>query len=153
MLKGLLKTLGLALCMTITASLLDIPLGGHLPRILFAVCGIFFSVAMSQIVSYDISRIINEKYFLSIKNALHKSRKSFVLQFICCGVAYLSYEIITSREKVISEVSILNFNFSTVTFFNALLICCLVYFVINFQELLKHKLELDSKIRQEALEE
>jgi hypothetical protein len=138
---------------TVVAALFDIPLDDHLPAILFAVCGIFFSVGMSQIMTYDISRITNEKYFQSIKNSLHGIRKSFVIQFVFCSIAYLGYEILTEDNKITFAIIIRNFNFSLIRFLNAILVCCLMYFIINFQELLKNKLELDSKIRQENLEE
>ncbi|MDR3047344.1 MAG: hypothetical protein LBU51_07005 [Bacteroidales bacterium] len=138
---------------TIIITLLNINFDDHLPAILFAVCGIFFSVGMSQIMTYDISRIVNEKYFHSIKNSLHEIRKCFVMQFICCGIAYLGYEILTENDKIIFAITIKNFNFSLIRYLNVILICCLIYFVINFQELLRNKLELDSKIRQENLDE
>jgi hypothetical protein len=124
-----------------------------LPAVLFAVCGVFFSIGMSQLMTYDISRIINERYFQSIKKSLNSIRKSFVMQFICCGIAYLGCEILSESKKIIFVITIKNYNFSIVKFLNITLICCLIYFVINFQELLKNKLELDSKIRQEALDE
>jgi hypothetical protein len=138
---------------TIVVTLLNIHFDDNLPDILFAVCGIFFSVGMSQIMSYDISRIINEKYFHLIKSSLHSIRKSFVMQFICCGVAYLGCEILSENKKILFVISMRNFNFSLMSFLNVMLACCLIYFVINFQELLRNKLELDSKIRQENLEE
>jgi hypothetical protein len=75
------------------------------------------------------------------------------MQFICCGVAYLGYEILTENNSKIFIITIKNFNFSLARFLNVMLICCLIYFVINFQELLKNKLELDGKIRQENLDE
>jgi hypothetical protein len=138
---------------TIFITLLNIPLDDHLPAILFTVCGIFFSVGMSQIMAYDVSKIINERYFQSIKNSLHSIRKSFVMQFVYCGIAYLGYEILTENNQKTYIISIKNFNFSLVIFFNVILICCLIYFIINFQELLKNKIELDSKIREETLDD
>jgi hypothetical protein len=153
MLKGFLKILTLSLFGTIIVAVFNIPLNAHLPAVLFTVCGIFFSVGMSQIMTYDISKIINEKYFQSIKNSLHNIRKSFVMQFICCGIAYIGYEILVEQKKPIFTITIKWFNFSLIKFLNIMLICCLIYFIINFQELLKNKLELDSKIRQETLDE
>jgi hypothetical protein len=152
MLKSLVKMLIVSLLGTIFITLLNIPLDDHLPAILFTVCGIFFSVGMSQIMTYDISKIINERYFQSIKNSLHSIRKSFVMQFICCGVAYLGYEILTENNQIKFVITIKNFTLSLIIFLNAMLVCCLIYFVINFQELLKNKLELDSKIREETLD-
>jgi hypothetical protein len=153
MLKSLLKILVASLLGTIVVALLNIPLDDHLPSILFTVCGIFFSVGMSQIMTYDLSKIVNEKYFQSMKNSLHDIRKSFVVQFICCGSAYLGYEILPEHKKTIFVIIIKEFEFSLIRFLNVMLICCLIYFVINFQELLKNKLELDSKIRQETIDE
>jgi hypothetical protein len=138
---------------TIVITLFNVPLDDHLPAILFTVCGIFFSVGMSQIMTYDISKIINEQYFQSIKNSLHSIRKSFVMQFICCGIAYIGYEILTEQEKIIFAVTIKGFDFSLIKFLNVILVCCLIYFVFNFQELLRSKLDLDSKIRQEVLDD
>jgi hypothetical protein len=153
MLKSLFKMLIASLLGTIVVTLFNISLDDHLPAILFTVCGIFFSVGMSQIMTYDISKIINEKYFQSIKNSLHSIRRSFVMQFVCCGIAYIWYEILTECQKTIFVITIKGFNFSLINFLNVILICCLIYFVINFQELLKNKLELDAKIRQENLDE
>jgi hypothetical protein len=138
---------------TAVITLLNIPFDDHLPAILFTVCGIFFSVGMSQIMTYDISKIINERYFKSIKKSLHSIRKSFVMQFICCGFAYIVYEILTENNSMLFIITIGDFSFSLIIFLNVMLICCLIYFIINFQELLKNKLELDSKIRQEILDE
>jgi hypothetical protein len=134
MLKSLFKMLIVSLLGTVVITLLNISLDDKLPAILFTVCGIFFSVCMSQIMTYDISKIINERYFQSIKNSLHSIRKSFVMQFICCGIAYISYEILTENNQIIFAITIKNINFSLIVFLNVILICCLIYFVINFQE-------------------
>lgn len=137
---------------TIVVSLFNIPLDDHLPAILFTVCGIFFSVGMSQIMTYDISKITNEKYFQSIKNSLHAIRKSFVMQFICCSIAYIGYELI-KQNMTVFVVTIKGIDFYIIKCLNVILVYCLIYFVINFQELLKNKLDLDSKIRKEILDD
>ena len=143
----------LSLLGTVIIALFNIPIDDHLPAILFTLCGIFFSVGMSQIMTYDISKITNEKYFQSMKNALNSIRKSFVMQFFCCTIAFIGYEILTEQGKTMFAIVIKGFNFSFINFLNVIIICCLIYFVFNFQELLKNKLELDSKIRKEILDE
>ena len=152
MLKSLFKMLIVSLLGTIVVSLFNIPLDDHLPAILFTVCGIFFSVGMSQIMTYDISKITNEKYFQSIKNSLHAIRKSFVMQFICCSIAYIVYELI-KQNMTVFVVTIKGIDFYIIKYLNVILVYCLIYFVINFQELLKNKLDLDSKIRKEILDD
>jgi hypothetical protein len=152
MLKSLLKTLIVSLLGTAAVALLNMPTDVHLPAILFTLCGIFFSVGMSQIMTYDISKIINEKYFQSMKTTLNTITKSFVMQFICCTIAFIGYEILNEQKKAAFSIIIKDFDFSLIRFFNVILIYCLLYFVFNFYKLLKNKIELDSKIRQESLD-
>lgn len=152
MLKSLLKTLIVSLLGTAAVALLNMPTDVHLPAILFTLCGIFFSVGMSQIMTYDISKIINEKYFQSMKTTLNTITKSFVMQFICCTIAFIGYEILNEQKKAAFSIIIKGFDFSLIRFFNVILIYCLLYFVFNFYKLLKNKIELDSKIRQESLD-
>lgn len=151
--KRFLFMLGVSIVATLLSALLDISITDKLSPILFTVCGILFSVGLSQIINYDISKITNEQVFDDMTKSVKSIRSLIVMQFYYTCIAFLILEIIKENSKINISVPINKLDFSLERFLNIIMIYCVFYFLNLYRELSEKKMNLDSIIRKESLEE
>jgi phosphatidylglycerophosphate synthase len=153
MLKRFLITVIASLVVTVICTILDIPYTDRLSLVLYAICGIFFSVSMSQIMVFEFSKIEDERYFQTLTAASKRSRAWLVIQFVYASIAFLGLEMINENNALNIVLSIKKYSFSLERFLIIILVYCLFYFLYNFHRLSEAKLELDAAIRKETMEE
>ena len=151
--KRLSYMLGVSIVGTFLTALLGINFTEKLSPILFTVCGILFSVGLSQIINYDISKITNEEIFDEMTRSVKSIRNLIVMQFYYTCIAFLGLEIINENPIMNVSIPIRKFDLSLERFLNILLIYCVFYFLNLFRVLSEKKLNLASIIRKESLEE
>lgn len=120
----------------------------------FTVCGILFSVAMSQIISFDLTKIVNEEIYQDMVSSHKQVRKNLIWQLFFTAIAFLAVEIAFGKINTIQNechevIKLLNLG---IIFLNAYLICSFFNFLYSFQDLSDKKLKLDETIRKEMLD-
>jgi len=151
--KRLLITVGVSAVLTGFFVFLQIPVSQQLALIIFTVCGILFSIGMSQLMTFDLSRVANETVYKGMVSAQKQVRKCLIWQLFYSGVAYLGTEALSEKIKAIKTESIANIAAIVIVFFDAVLIYSFFYFLFTFQDLSDKKIKLDDTIRQESLED
>lgn len=134
-------------------SFVNIPFGDRLPEIFFGICGVLFSVGMSQTMSFDFYKIVDtEKYNKSVKG-LKKVRVSFIIQFVVASFAFIALQIIKSYPDIKWSMPLLKGQIYFNVFINLLIVYSLFFFLYNFCILANKKMELDKTYRDEAVED
>ena len=134
-------------------SFLEFGFNDRLADIFFAMCGVLFSVGMSQIMSFDFGKIIDREIYTQNTNALTIVRKSFVIHFALSSISYIWLQIIKSKTVVMPLFSIKGRQFSIEIFLNLIIIYVLFFFLISFHSLANKKATLDKTYRDEAMED
>jgi hypothetical protein len=128
---------------------IDIDTGTDLLNTLFTVGSIFFSLGLSIVVTFDLSKVKNQKYLNEIKDKLNTIKKN-ILQTFCISTVIL----IISHIKIFNYIRTIpfycfEFKISTIGFFYSVIIYSLMIYVLNFLSLEKSRQYLDEKIREQ----
>jgi len=134
-------------------SFVNIPFGDRLPEIFFGICGVLFSVGMSQAMNFDFYKIVdNEKYNKNVKG-LKRVRMSFVIQFIIASLSFVALQILKSCSNDKILVPLIKRQFYANVFLDLVIVYSLFFFLYNFCILTNKKMELDKTYRDEAVED
>jgi len=153
MIKRFLLTLIVSFFATIAFCLLEIPYTNRLPPILFTVCGILFSVGMSQLMTYDLKEVVNEEVFDELTKSIKFFQKSFVYQFYYSGAAFLLLEVINEKKECNMSIIVRGKEYSAEIFLSVVLIYGIGYFLDGYKRISDKKMKLDDIIRKERKED
>lgn len=105
---------------------------------LFTVLGIVFSISMSLLVSFSLSKILNKKMRMALRAAITTTRNNLLLDF---GIATLALVIALIWDEDYLRLSFNWFSIDIMLIAVALVAVSLVYEIHNFRKL--HKLHTD----------
>jgi hypothetical protein len=134
-------------------SFLNIPYSDRLAEIFFGICGVLFSVGMSQIVAFDLSRIADKDKYIKMADGLKDVRVSFIAQFGFSSGAFIAFQILNSVMSNNLVKNIKGKSFSIGLFLTLVIIYSLFFFLYNFHLVADKKAALDKIIRDEAMDE
>jgi len=121
----------------------------HIPSkpadLFYTIAGIMFSIAFSQLISFDLTKIKNELIYTSFFKSIEEVKCGFFLCFSLSSVAILLLNV----PKSLPEISIKQFTFKIESLCMLFLLYSILYFVMNFEVLYKTKNKIDKMIRQE----
>lgn len=115
---------------------------------LFTVSGIVFSISMSLLVSFNLSKILNKKIRITLRAEIAHTRNMLLLDFSIATIAIvvaliwdedylrITYKFVTIDVMLISIALVLN---------------SLLYEIYNFQELHKLHTNIEDKIINEEI--
>ena len=114
---------------------------------LFTVLGVSFSIAMSIIITFDFSQVLNDRIRLYIATSIKNTRNFIIIDFIIATIVLLlsSLEIISSFELIIYDITLFHFQ----TFATCVTGMSIFYEVYNF--MLIH--DLHSQLMEKIIEE
>jgi hypothetical protein len=148
--KRILITAGVSAVLFFPISFTRIPLPGKLAEIFYGVCGILFSVGMSQVMTFDFSKIADEIMYTGMTKSLAIIRNDFVIQFILCTLSFLGFQILDSNS--IPPVCLWGRRFSLQVYFNIVIVYSLCFFLYNYWKLSENKMSLDRAMRDDSAE-
>ena len=97
---------------------------------LFTVLGVSFSIAMSIIISFDLSNILNDGYRMAIRASIKNTRNCIIVDFIFATMLLLlsSLQGIAEFKLEFSNHVLLDFQ----TFVTCAIVMSIIYEVYNF---------------------
>ncbi|MFA7108392.1 MAG: hypothetical protein WC162_04540 [Sphaerochaetaceae bacterium] len=104
---------------------------------LYTVIGIFFTVALSEIIGFSFTNIENESFVIKVRLKLKNIRNSFIVLFIIATVFF-----IIPIKTILIELDFMSFKLSVFIFI-------IIYFVINYIELDELKNNIEDNVRKE----
>jgi hypothetical protein len=149
--KRLIFTLLISAGTFLLVSLFGISLTSRLAEIFYGVCGILFSVGMSQIMTFDFSKIVDRDIYANMAKSIASVRADFVIQFILCTLSFLGFQILDSKN--ILPLYFCGKQFSLQALLNIVIIYSLCFFLYNYWKLSGNKMALDKRIRDETVED
>lgn len=105
---------------------------------LFTVLGIVFSISMSLLVSFSLSKIANKKMRMALRAAITTTRNKLLLDF---GIATLSLVITLIWNENYLRITYNRLTIDIMLIGGALVAASLIYEIYNFRKL--HKLHTD----------
>jgi hypothetical protein len=145
--------LGISLFTFLVFTLAELSVNEKLADIFFTVSGIFFSVGMSQVISFDFSQIVDRNIYIKNTRGLNKVRVSFTFQFALAGIAFIALKLFNSKSFII-PISFLNTKpFYVNIFFTFIVIYSLIFFIYNFHILANKKAAIGKKVNEEKMED
>ena len=124
---------------------------------LFTVASIFLSIGLSIIITFDLSIIKNDRFYLIIKNNIDNVRKLFLIYFAIMTCSYLVGVQFIKKDPhiVLIDFNLISFCVDipnvVVSIASSLLLFGICCFIINFIDLQKLKNDIDSKHRNENI--
>ena len=122
-------------------------------NIMFTIIGIFFSISISQIMSFSFIGVENSEYVKRRKKNLNRIRKIFIWLFGITTTLFLSpnsipflnklFELINSKIKF--DISFLQIKFIYLKL--CLLLFVVIFYIYNFIKLSNLKSDIDEDIR------
>ena len=105
-LKQLFRYYSFVLIVFIIFSLFNIKISKETANIFYTVAGIFFSIGISQIMSFDFSRIADEEKYKEMKKSLKTIRDSYLTHFGITSILNLAVNVfpITKEDKIVHEL-------------------------------------------------
>jgi hypothetical protein len=122
-------------------------------EIFYAICGIFFSVGISQVIAFDLSKIADKENYLNMSKSLEKVKISFLIHFILSSVAFIIFQMLQTNNFDLKKICIKRLCNSYETFFMLIIICSVVFLAYNFLLLTNKKTKLDKVYRDEAFDD
>ena len=124
----------------------------HIFSTLFTISSIFFSIGISLIITFDLSKISSDKFYFMIKNNINYVRNMFLIYFLIISISYFLglYHFDNYQSTILYNKMILNsINISNITIQLAfsILVVGILFFIVNFVTLQKLKNDIDSRIR------
>ena len=117
-------------------------------NVFFTVAGIIFSICISQIMSFDLSPVVNDTLYGQFSKALKNIQTSFLTEFAVAAIAFLSLSVLDSMQRNFS-VEIKRFTFCASTELHLLVIFSVPFFLINYLRLYDKKNQIANQIRKE----
>jgi len=130
----------------------NISYSNRIAEVFYTICGILFSVGMSQIMAFDFSKVADDDNYLNLTLALSSVRSSFIIQFIIASMAFLVFQVLKSNNGSDLIVSVLKWQFNVYVFLNFIIVYSLFFFIYNFHKLVQQKLKIDIIIHNEEQE-
>lgn len=149
--KVFLSTMGknlITLPFFLVLSFLDIKMSSTVCDVFFTVSGILFSIGLSQLMSFDFSKITNDKAYALFSNALKSIQESFFYEFIFVTIAYLAL-VIKESNKWNWIFSLWKFHFSIESELQLIVIFSVLFFLWNYFDLFNNKRKITEKMREE----
>jgi len=151
--KKILIILIVALFIFVLLSFINIPFNDRLAEIFYGICGILFSVGMSQAMNFDFSKIVDKEIYDQNVDALNTVKLSFIIQFVLASISFVFLQILKSDSIVIPPLYLKGKQFSITVFLNLIIVYSLFFFLYNFYLLANKKTALDKTYRDEAMED
>jgi len=151
--KNILIILVVALLVFAFLSFINIPFNDRLAEIFYGICGILFSVGMSQAMNFDFSKIVDKEIYDQNVDGLNTVKLSFIIQFILASISFIFLQILKSGSVVIPPLHLKGKQFSITIFLNLIIIYSLFFFLYNFYFLANKKTSLDKTYRDESMED
>lgn len=117
----------------------------------FTISGIFFSIGISQIMSFDLRDITDEKIYSYIIKNNERVRRSFFLYFLLSGICITFLYVFEKSEIEIPKILCTKF-FNIKVILVVTIIFVVIIFLLNFLTLASNKDKLDEQIRKEQIE-
>lgn len=149
--RNLLKHIFLIFLFSLIVSIFTDSLSIDIANTFFTIAGIFFSIGISQIMSFDLRDIADEKVYSDIIRNNERVRKSFFIYFFLSGICIAFLYIFEKSEIKIPKILCTKF-FSIKTFLVVTIIFVVINFLLNFLTLANNKDKLDKQIRKEQIE-
>lgn len=147
--KSVIYRLLLAICISILLSSLGLSFSSGLLQSIFTVLGIAFSIAMSLLISIDLSKIFNRSTKKNIKQSIRKTRNHMICDFCISTLALF----LASTENLSSKLFNIGFNFILRVDTCAVCIVCVsfIYEIYNFTLIQKLNEEIADRIMDEEI--
>jgi len=121
---------------------------------LYGVVGIFFSVGMSLIISFNGGTIQNAEYRKEIRGDMHQIRKNFIWIFAICSLLYTIYFVIGDKQDAITTSIQLTSTYTHKLCWSVSLFAFLVYSFVailsNYIDIQKLYEDIEDKLIQES---
>jgi hypothetical protein len=150
--KRFFITVGISVVGVTAIAFFDIPHPNKMVEVFYTVCGVLFSVGMSQIMAFDFSKIVDDENYQKMTSALADVRSSFIIQFIIASISFLVFQILKSDNKPDLIFVIIKWQFNVSVFLSLIIVYSLFFFLFNFSELVQQKSKIDKIIHDEAQE-
>lgn len=119
-------------------------------KVLFTVLGISFSIAMSIIISFDLSSVLNDGYRTSIRHSLTYTRDAIVFDFILSTI--LLFVSILDKDNLIKFELFSLIKFDIQTFTTCVVLFSIFYEIYNFKKIHELHDQLSDRIIKEKKE-
>lgn len=117
-------------------------------EIFFTVGGIFFSVGLSLLTSFDFSKIVNDDFYQKLLSNIQLVRKSFIFHFFISTICIAILYFIQSNSIVIPVFfSRWYLNIKNISIF--CMIYTLINSILNFKTMAEMKENIDRRIHEE----
>jgi len=97
-----MKKIFFAILVSIILSVVPITVPKPVLITLYGVVGIFFSVGMSLVISFNAGNIQNTDYRNEIRGGMHQIRQNFILIFTICSILYTAYFVLGDKQEAIT---------------------------------------------------
>lgn len=112
---------------------------------IYTVAGIMFSIGMGAIITFNLDRVKNKGFFLSIRGNINSVRNSFIFFFSLISICYLLYQIAPEAAMSYTYKG-LTVAFSVSLFVASIIPISIVYFILNFLEIQRLNLDIAEKL-------
>ena len=134
-------------------SFLRVPYTERMAEIMYGICGVLFSVAMSQVMAFDLSKIAEKNVYSNMVDSLKKVKTAFFIQFLLASISFVFFQAFKTKEFLLQEICIKGRRFSAELFCILVILFSLFFLSYNFYLLSNKKAKLDRIIREESLED
>ena len=126
----------------------------NLLNLLFTVGSIFFSLGLSIVVTFDLSKITNQEYLIKLEQTLTIIRRNFLRTFyisiIVLIIAHMFEGISINLPTLGGLIPSGKINLSILGFSYTVIIGVLIIYILNFLSIEKFRKDLDKKIRTQS---
>jgi len=131
-------------------AIFKIPHPNKMVEVFYTICGVLFSVGMSQIIAFDFNKIVDDENYLKLTSSLSDVRLSFIMQFAIASISFLAFQILKSDDGADLIIIVNKWEFNVCVFFSLIIVYSLFFFLYNFYGLASQKSKLDKIIHDEA---
>jgi hypothetical protein len=148
-----LVTVGVSATGVAAIAFFNIPHPNKMVEVFYTVCGVLFSVGMSQIMAFDFSKVVDNENYRKLTSSLSNVRSSFIIQFIIASISFLVFQILKSNDKPDLIFIVIKWKFNVCVFLSLIIVYSLFFFLYNFYELVRQKSKIDKVLHDEAQED
>ena len=149
MIKKLIFELIIALAVSMVLQAHIIPEYLTTADILFAVCGVLFSVGISLIMSLDFSSVVEPEDYEKMCKGKKNMQIDFFIQFGFSSIIYFLLKLLNEKNLCLT---VRNFSIDFHNFLFILLLLCFLFFLINYFPIAKKKSDIEKKIHKEHIQ-
>jgi uncharacterized membrane protein len=146
-------TFGISATGVAVIAFFNIPHPNKMVEVFYTICGVLFSVGMSQIMAFDFSKVVDDENYRELTSSLSNVRSSFIIQFIIASISFLVFQILKSDNKPDLIFIVIKWEFNVCVFLSLIIVYSLFFFLYNFYELVRQKSKIDKVIHDEAQED